>query len=177
MDDRERIAKAALAEIPADGAILLDADLTTYRLAEALPTDRELTVVTNSVTVASTLTAWPNLTLMLLGGRLRPDMAAVDDWSLRVLRETYVDVAFIGTGGLSVARGLTTTDEASATMKRAVIAAARRVVVLTDHTTIGIDDPVVFGSLPDIDTIITDSGVDPALAQALAAAGPQVIAV
>ncbi|GAB4003663.1 hypothetical protein GCM10029992_46320 [Glycomyces albus] len=35
-------------------------------------------------------------------------MAAIDDWALRALADTYVDVAFIGTNGLSVERGLTT---------------------------------------------------------------------
>ncbi|HEX2145131.1 MAG TPA: DeoR family transcriptional regulator, partial [Glycomyces sp.] len=45
---KERIAAAALAEVPAEGAILLDAGTTTARIAEALPHERELTVVTNS---------------------------------------------------------------------------------------------------------------------------------
>src|SRR5687767_11495571 len=43
--EKERIAKAALAELPDDGAIILDAGTTTARLAQALPVDRELTVV------------------------------------------------------------------------------------------------------------------------------------
>src|SRR5437899_11993179 len=45
--EKDRIAKAALAEVPAEGAILLDAGSTTGRLADALPVDRELTVVTH----------------------------------------------------------------------------------------------------------------------------------
>src|SRR6266567_8038640 len=69
--EKDRIAKAALAEVPAEGAILLDAGSTTGRLADALPVDRELTVVTHSLTIAMALSARPNLTLMLLGGRLR----------------------------------------------------------------------------------------------------------
>src|SRR5678816_1381386 len=43
--EKERIAKAALAEVPEEGAIILDAGTTTARLAHALPVDRELTVV------------------------------------------------------------------------------------------------------------------------------------
>lgn len=42
--EKERIAKAALAEVPEEGAIILDAGTTTARLAQALPADRELTV-------------------------------------------------------------------------------------------------------------------------------------
>ena len=43
--EKERIAKAALAELPEDGAIILDAGTTTARLAELLLADRELIVV------------------------------------------------------------------------------------------------------------------------------------
>ncbi|MGH3949876.1 MAG: DeoR/GlpR family DNA-binding transcription regulator, partial [Pseudonocardiaceae bacterium] len=53
--EKERIAKAALAELPAEGAVLLDAGTTTARMAEVLPNDRELTVVTNALPIASTL--------------------------------------------------------------------------------------------------------------------------
>src|SRR3954463_2059999 len=48
-EEKERIARAALAELPEAGTILLDAGSTTARLADALPVDRELTVVTHSV--------------------------------------------------------------------------------------------------------------------------------
>ena len=52
-DEKERIAKVALAEVPHEGAIILDAGTTTRRLAQALPADRELTVVVNSPAIAS----------------------------------------------------------------------------------------------------------------------------
>src|SRR5947209_13387843 len=50
--EKDRIARAAVAELPDEGAILLDAGTTTARLAEMLPTDRELTVVTNGLPIA-----------------------------------------------------------------------------------------------------------------------------
>jgi DeoR family fructose operon transcriptional repressor len=177
MGAKERIAEAAVAEVPKDGAILIDAGTTTNLLAEVLPTDRELTVVTNSLTIASTLSSWTNVTLMMVGGRLqRHSLAAVDDWSLRVLWNIYVEVAFVGAKGISVAHGLTTSDEALATVKRAMIACARRTVLLADHTKIDNDQPAVFGALADIDIFITDTGVDPIAAKEIGSAGPQVVA-
>jgi DeoR family fructose operon transcriptional repressor len=174
--EKERIAKAALAEVPDEGAILLDAGTTTGRLAEILPTERELTVVTNSVPIVMTLTGRPNLTVLLLGGRVRrTTLAAVDSWALTALADTYVDVAFVGTNGVSVDRGLTTPDPAEAAVKRAMIAASRRTVVLTDHSKIGTDRLARFGDLDDIDVLITDSGADPLVADELAAAGPRVV--
>ncbi|WP_028852355.1 DeoR/GlpR family DNA-binding transcription regulator [Thermocrispum municipale] len=175
-EEKERIAKAALAEVPPGGAILLDAGTTTARLANILPADRELTVVTHSLIIASTLSTRRNLTLMLVGGRLRGrTMAMVDSWALHALQETFVDVAFIATNGLSVERGLTTPDTAEAMVKRAAITAARRVVLLADHTKVGNDHFARFGELSQVDTFITDSGIDDGAAAEIEAAGPRVV--
>ena len=174
--ETERIAKAALAELPAEGAILLDAGTTTVRLAEALPVDRQLTVVTNAVPVASVLAGRSNVTVLLIGGRVRGrTLAAVDSWATDALAQTYVDVAFIGTNGVSVVRGLTTPDNAEAAVKRAMIASARRAVLVADHTKVGADHLCRFGDLADIDTFITDSGLDGRTAAELESLGPRVV--
>src|SRR5690606_25278644 len=175
-EEKERIAKAALAEVPPGGAILLDAGTTTARLANILPADRELTVVTHSLIIASTLSTRRNLTLMLVGGRLRGrTMAMVDSWALNALQETFDDVAFIATNGLSVERGLTTPDTAEAMVKRAAITAARRVVLLADHTKVGNDHFARFGELSQVDTFITDNGIDDGAAAEDEAPGPRVV--
>ena len=174
--EKERIARAALAELPHEGAIMLDAGTTTARLAELLPSDRELTVVTNALPIAMSLSARPNINVLTIGGRVRGrTLAMVDEWALHVLAETYVDVAFLGTNGVSVERGLTTPDVAEAAVKRAILRAARRAVVLADHTKAGNDCFARFGELPQIDTLISDDGLDVALAADIQAAGPRVV--
>lgn len=175
-EEKERIAKAALNEVPEEGAIILDAGTTTARLARELPTDRELTVIVNSPVIATVLGTRANLNVLLLGGRLRGrTLATVDDWALRPLADMYVDVAFLGANGLSVERGLTTPDAAEAAVKRAMIKAARRCVVLADHTKAGNDYLARFGSLSEVDTLITDTGIDAGLAEDIEAAGVRVV--
>ncbi|MGW8436189.1 DeoR/GlpR family DNA-binding transcription regulator [Nocardiopsis sp. NPDC055551] len=174
-EEKERIAKAALAELPEEGAVLLDAGSTTGRMAEQLPTDRELIVVTNSLSIALTLTTRPNINLMLLGGRLRNrTQASVDAWALRSLAESYVDVAFMAANGVSVERGLTTPDPAEAEVKRAMIASARRAVLLADHTKVGNDHFARFANVEDLDLIVTDDKLADGLADELESAGPAV---
>lgn len=174
--EKERIAKAALALLPDEGSILLDAGTTTARLAAALPEDRELTVVTNGLDIAVTLAHRPNLTVLALGGRVRGrTLAAVDGWALDALKDTFVDVAFIGTNGISAERGLTTPDPTEAAVKRAMIGAARRSVVLGDHTKVGADHLIRFGDLDQIDTFVTDSELDLELAGELEATGLRVV--
>ncbi|MEE8601240.1 DeoR/GlpR family DNA-binding transcription regulator [Euzebya tangerina] len=174
--EKERIAKRALAELPAEGSILLDAGTTTAQVAKALPQDRELTVVTNALDIAVDLANRPNVTLLTIGGRVRSrTLAAVDTWASSVLDELYVDVAFIATNGVSVERGLTTPDAGEAGTKRTMVRAARRVVLLADHTKLGNDNLVRFAEISDIDTLITDSGADGRLISQIEQADVEVI--
>jgi DeoR family transcriptional regulator, fructose operon transcriptional repressor len=177
-DEKERIARAALDELPDGGSIILDAGTTTVRLAELLPADRELTVVTHSIPVAGILVSRPNITLHLLGGVVRGrTLAAVGDWTRAQIADVFADVAFMGTNGLSVERGLTTPDLAEAGIKRALIDAARRTVVLADHTKFGREDFARVAPLAGIDTVITDIGLDTELAEDVDNAGPTVVMV
>ncbi|MEV0586785.1 DeoR/GlpR family DNA-binding transcription regulator [Nonomuraea sp. NPDC050310] len=174
--EKERIAKAALAELPDDGSVIIDAGSTTGRLAQVLPVDRELTVVVNSPPLASVLATRGNLTVIMLGGRVRGrTLATVDDWALRPLADLHVDVAFMATNGCSVANGLTTPDPAEAAIKRAMVAAAERSVLLADHTKFGNTYLARFASVQEIDLVITDTGLDASVAAELAGAGLEVV--
>lgn len=174
--EKDRIAKAALDLVPDEGAILLDAGTTTARLASALPTDRELTVVTNALDIATILATRPNLTVLMVGGRVRGrTLATVDSWAATMLQDLYVDVAFMATNGVSVERGLTTPDPTEAMVKGLMVTSARRAVLLADHTKVGNDHLVRFADLAQIDTFVTDAGVDAELLGDLEATGLQVV--
>ncbi len=175
---KDRIARAALDELPDGGSIILDAGTTTVRLAELLPLDRELTVVTHSIPVAHVLSSRPNISLHLLGGVVRPrTLAAVGEWTKAQIAELFVDVAFMGTNGISVERGLTTADVAEASVKRAIVAASRRVVVLADHTKFGREEFAMVAPLSLVDTVITDLELDVELAEDVENAGPRMVIV
>lgn len=173
--EKERIAKLALDQLPDGGSVVLDAGTTTLRLAELMPTDREISVVTHSLPIAMLLASRPNVSLHLLGGTVRGrTLAAVGDWTLRALEDIYADVAFIGTNGLTVSQGLTTPDLTEANVKRALVRSARRTVVLADHTKVGRSDFVRVAPIEAVDVLITDSGIDRELIEELTAAGVEV---
>lgn len=173
---KERIAKVALDELPDGGSIIIDAGTTTAHLARLLPMDRELMVVTHALPVANLLVSWPNVTLYLLGGVVRPrTLAAVGDWTRHNLADVFVDVAFMGTNGITATRGLTTPDLGEAAVKRALIAAARRTVVLADHTKFGREDFAHVCGLEAVDTVISDTGLADEMAEEIEDAGPAVI--
>ncbi|NEB76110.1 DeoR/GlpR transcriptional regulator [Streptomyces sp. SID14478] len=175
-DQKDRIARAALAELPAEGSVVLDAGSTVARLADAFPLDSELTVVTHSLPTAARLADHPGVQLHLVGGRVRHrTRAAVDAWALRAYGEIRADVVLLAANGFSTAAGLTTPDLAEAAVKRAAVAAARRVVLLADSGKHGQEHFARFGDLADVDLLITDTGLAPEDAAAIEAGGTEVI--
>jgi len=173
---KDRIAKAALDQLPDGGSIIIDAGTTTVRFADILPTDRALTVVTHGLPIAGLLAERPNITLHLIGGQVRPGtLAAVGSWAEREYAGVFADLAFAGTNGISAARGLTTPDIAEAAVKRALMRSARRTVVLADHSKFGRDDFAHVSDLSEVDTIITDSEVDADMVREFEDAGPEVL--
>ena len=99
---------------------------------DLMPSDKELTVVTNSVPDrADPLGATRTSNVLVTGGRVRcRTLAGVGDWAVSALSGIRVDVAFLGTNGISAEHGLTTPDQAEAAVKRAMIACARRTIVV-----------------------------------------------
>lgn len=174
--EKRRIAEAALDLVPAGGSILLDAGTTTGALASVLPSDRKLTVVTNALPIAMTLSARSNLNLLFVGGRVRGvTLACVDDWATRTLEDLTVDVTFSATNGVSVGRGLSTPDVSEAAVKRTMIGAGRRVVLLADHTKVDQEHFASFGQIADVDVLVTDDGLPAAHAREFENAGVEVV--
>ncbi len=175
--EKDRIAKAALDLLPPDGgSVLFDAGSTTARVAAALPPDLRLTVFTNALPVASRLVGHPHLDLHLLPGRVRrTTQAAVGPDTVAALSELRVDVAFVGTNGITMGHGFTTPDPDEAATKRSIVTAARRVVVLADATKLGLEAAVRFADVDQVDLLVTDGSAADADVRALERAGMQVV--
>ena len=175
-EEKARIARAALRFVPDRGAISLDAGTTTGALAELLPENRELTVVTNCLPIASGLASRQGVSVVIAGGRVRArTLSVVDDLAARFLDGFVPDVAFVGANGVTVEKGLTTPDAAEAAAKRAMIRGARRVVLLIDHTKFGQEHFVRFADVGEVDVIITDGGLDAGTARGFEEAGVEVV--
>ncbi|BET49527.1 DeoR/GlpR family DNA-binding transcription regulator [Kitasatospora aureofaciens] len=175
-DEKDRIARAALAELPTEGTLILDAGSTVARMAAAIPPDASLTVVTHSLPIAARLADHPGIQLHIVGGRVRHrTRAAVDAWALRAYGEIRADVAVVAANGFSVEHGLTTPDLAEAAVKRAALTAARRVVLLADSSKYAQEHFARFGALDDVDLLITDTGLTPEDAGDIERAGTEVV--
>lgn len=174
--EKARIAAAAVKLLAPDDTVYLDSGSTVLALARLLHGWTRLTVVTNSLPVATELVG-RGPRLILLGGELRAtSRALVGPLTRHLLDDLHVDRAIMGTFALSLEDGLTTTDPAEAFTKQLVLSRAREVVLLADSTKMGTRSFVRAGRLADVDILVTDSAVDPRIARTLGRRGIRVIA-
>lgn len=176
VDEKRRIAAAALREIPERGSLLIDSGSTALHLADQLDRERDLTVITNSIPIIRSLALTDRPQVVVLGGALeRKTMAMVDATGVDLLREITVDVLFIGCDGMSPETGFTTPYRAEVAIKRAMMASARRIVMMFDHSKIGNEQLFRFATVDEVDVIVTGVEVDDVMAARLEAQGPVVV--
>jgi DeoR family fructose operon transcriptional repressor len=160
-EEKLRIATKAVEEVPERGSVIIDSGSTGQHLAQVFPVDRDVHVVTNSLTTALTLSRRGIRDLTVLGGAVRTKrLAMVDDTTRVELQHMAVDVLFMSCDGLSFKHGLTTPYREEHTLKRAMIERAERVVALVDHSKFGNVQMFGFASFSEIDVLVTDSGAD-----------------
>jgi DeoR/GlpR family transcriptional regulator of sugar metabolism len=163
---RQRNEKAAIAEqaaklIEPHTAVALSAGTTTAALAAHLVDVPGLTVVTNSIPVADTLyhAGRPDQTVVLTGGIRTPSDALAGPVAEAAISSLNVDVLFLGVHGMSPRTGFTTPNLMEAGTNRLLVAAARRLVVLADHTKWEMVGIATIMPLDEADVLITDVGL------------------
>lgn len=176
--EKRRIAIRAVQELPDSGTIIIDSGSTLNRLAQAIPNNSDLRVVTNSLPTAQILAEAKMSSVIVIGGEVRTNtLAMVDASAVAAIEPLTVDTLFISCDGASVEKGLTTFYREEAAVKQAMIAAAGRVVALVDHSKIGNDQLIRFAKWSDVDVLITNTEVDPTVAARIEATGVAVVLV
>ncbi|MFC6881596.1 MULTISPECIES: DeoR/GlpR family DNA-binding transcription regulator [Actinomadura] len=173
--EKAAIAERAAALVRPDTAVALGPGTTTHRLALRLAGIPGLTVITNSLLVASALADAEGIEVVLTGGTLRGSIhALVGSAAEGFLSTVRVHRAFLSGNGLTAERGLSTPNLTVAGVDRALARCAREVAVLADHTKVGGD--ALFATVPPdrIAHLVTDARAAGPELDALTAAGAAV---
>jgi DeoR family fructose operon transcriptional repressor len=174
--EKRRIAAAAAGLLHGAETIYIDEGVTPQFVAEAVRPDGPITVVTSSLLAAGSLAESPQVTVLLLGGRVRGrTLATVDHWAMRMLGDLVIDLAFLGANGISRDHGLTTPDPAVAAIKAAVVARSRRRVFVGLHTKFGVSSFCRFAEIADFEALVTDTALSANDARRYSVIGPQVV--
>ncbi len=131
----------AVAEILVESGqvIYLDAGTTTYEIARCIAAKlKKVTIITNDFTISDFLMKMPLVNLFHTGGQVDiRNRSCVGNSAAQFIRGLNIDVAFISTSSWDIEHGLSTPDEGKAQVKQAVLASARRNILVTDSSKYG----------------------------------------
>ncbi|MCB5165399.1 DeoR/GlpR family DNA-binding transcription regulator [Streptomyces bambusae] len=184
-DAKAAIADAAAALVEPGSVVAVSAGTTAHAVAARLLAAGvpDLTIVTNSLPVADLVrgaarepgTGAP--TLLLTGGSPTPSAALVGPLADLVIGSLHADLLVLGAHGVSERAGLTTPNLAEAQTNRALVASARRTVVVADHSKWGVVGLSGFAALTEADWFVTDEALPETAREVLAeAVGELVVA-
>lgn len=173
--EKHRIAEAAAKLVAANDTIYLDGGSTVLELARLLKDRSNITIVTNSLRAAVEL-AGRGPRLILVGGELRRlAQTTVGPLTRFMIQELHVDKAFMGTIGLSLEEGLTTTDPTEAYTKELIMDHAREVILLADSSKAHKISFTRAGRLEKVHVLITDTRIDKKLCTEIRKRGTEVV--
>lgn len=180
--EKERIGAMAARMVRDGETIILDAGTTAIAMAMALPGDlRDIVVVTSSLDVALVLHSHPGVSVIVTGGKIKKtgrnprSHSLIPPFGTLLLQQINADCAYLCCAGVDVERGFTNAHFDEIEIKQAMIASARRVVMMGDHGKIGHVAGARIAPLRDVTVLVTDSGAAPSDVAALEQAGLQVL--
>ena len=154
---KHEIAKKAVSLIEEDMVLIIDGGTSNLQLINLLPTDKKLTIFTNSIPVASKLCEYPNIDGVFLGGNiLRKGYTTVGYQTIEPLLEIHADMCFLGITSIDIHAGLTEANRQETTIKKAIIKASNKVVTLAISNKINTKQPFKVCDLNHLDVMITE---------------------
>lgn len=176
IEEKRELAKAAIPLIQAGQTIFLDGGTTTQQLAQQLPKDLAITVVTHSPSIALELADYPQIEVILIGGKLfKHSIVTVGATALEAIYRLRVDLYFMGVTGIHTSYGLTTGDLEEATIKRAISQQAAETIVLASSEKLDKVSPYTIIALTGVSSLILNSRVTETVLSSYETAGVTVI--
>jgi DeoR/GlpR family transcriptional regulator of sugar metabolism len=159
--EKRAVARAVSAMIPENQAIILDGGTTCYEVAEAIK-GRRLSVVTNSVPIASLLSAYPDTEVTVVGGYVYPRTeVALGSMAVQQLDSLHATQLVMSCAGLTE-EGTFNANQMMVEVERKMMAIADEVILVVDHTKFGMRSVVKLCGFDEVDVVVTDAGADAA---------------
>ena len=156
--DKEAIGRAAAAHIKEGDTILVDSGTTALQVVRNLNGFRDLTIITNSIFVASEALKYKRFKVIMLGGTIRESSGStVGPLAESNLKLFYCDKLFLGVDSFSVDDGLSTPSVEEASTNQVMISRAREVIAVFDSSKVNKRALAFISTANTINTVITDS--------------------
>lgn len=157
-DNYAAIAKKGASFVNANDIVYLTSSSLGFIMLKYLPKDINYTLVVNSVTLAEELKYWDNITVYVVGGKMRQHGTAsiVDSFAASFVKNMHFDVSFMTGGGVDAGFGLSNGTDETATFQRAVIENTRKNILLIPSQKIGFQSFIKVCGVNKFETLITD---------------------
>ena len=175
-DEKRLIGKMAASLVENGDTIFLNSGTTTTQIIRHLPVDADITVITNNL-FAVLEAGEVGYELILVGGAFQPKLKSVAGrFSASNLSQVYADKAFIGVDGINLKYGCTVPSISEAEHDRAMMERTHgKVFIVVDHSKWGVIANFEIAQIDQVQSIITDSQLDPGAQAALRARGVEII--
>lgn len=169
-EGKHRIGINAARLIKDGETVFLDASTSSLHVAQSIKEKRGITVITNSIKVATELAGCENIRVISTGGQLTSkNMSYVGRVAEEIIRKHYyANKFFFSCRGVTLHRGLMEANESEAEIKKAMMECSESAILLCDHKKLGRLGVNVVGGLKNIDYFITDVKLDEEWSDALA---------
>lgn len=156
-EEKKKIARAAIEFINDNESIIFYTGSTIQQMAKHMPAEKNIIAVTNSIQTAYELGLKPSIKTILLGGFYSSETTSTfGEQSIKQLSEYNIDKLFISSNGISSNGGISIDQPFEAELNRYILKNSQKVIMLADHTKIGVDRFICVGPITDIDILITD---------------------
>lgn len=173
--EKEAIARAVMGLIDEGDVVCLSGGTTTFMIARELKPRTGITVVTNAVNIAMELADSEGVQVVVIGGVMRSNSYELSGpLAERMIESLHIGKAFLGIDGLSIEEGIMTYSESEAHTARMIIARSRQTFAVFDHSKAGKTSLFSMAPLKELTGVVTDRGIDPAMAKRLREEGLEV---
>lgn len=157
-DNYDSIAKKGAEFVKENDIVYLTSGSVGFIMLKYLPRDIGYTLVLNSVTLAEELKYWDNVTVYIVGGKMRQHGTAslVDSFATSFVKNMHFDVSLMTAGGVDASFGLSNGTDETATFQRTVIENTRKNILLMPNQKIGFKAFIKVCDVNKFDTLITD---------------------
>ena len=166
--EKRAIGRAA-AELIEDGdIIIIDSGTTALQVTRNLQKFKNLTILTNALNVAQEVLSYKRFNVILLGGSIRNSsesvVGALAELNLKMFN---CDKVFMGVDSFNLENGISTPSIEEANINQIMIQRSRKVIAVFDSSKVNKRALAFIAGLDQIDTIVTDEGMEKSMQKRL----------
>ena len=150
------IAKKALRLIENNKIILMDGGTTNFYIAEQIPKNLEITIITNNPHLATALSEHPKIEIIMLGGLFyKRYQIMIGSKTIKDLEHIQADLYFMGTNSISIESGLAIRHYEESILKQKMMHVSRKTVTCVIEEKINRQENYKVCNFSDLDYLVT----------------------